>query len=229
MALGLSIPVIATAVLIALQKRSEIKGFKFFIMGFFSQIISIMISAILSILPYLVSRTIPSADIFQAVSAIHRGVSLFLYSLFYFFLSLGFLSLLGYKTRVNRLAVTSALLSAISLFVPWFTIDTKLIAPTYTFPLEMSLDFLVQLALTIIVTLLTIAVYYFVIGSVFNGLIGRILILVGGIFVFASPFTYFPILGSVSPWIGLVLPLISALVACFALQHHPKELERTMS
>jgi len=228
-AVGLSIPVVAIAILIVLQRRREIRGFKFFIMGFFSQIVSIIIGAILSVLPWLVSSNIPSIDVFQVASTIHRGTAISLYSLSYLFLSLGFLSLLGYKVQINGLAIVSAVLSAVSMFVPWFAANTKLIALTYTFPLGLSSgSYLEQWVLMIVTTLLTIAIYCFVFGSVFNGRIGRMLILAGGILASVSPFTYFLVFESMTPWIGLFMPFTSTMVAYFAFQYHPKEMERTM-
>lgn len=226
-AAGLSIPIIAITILMALQRKSGIRGFRFFMMGFFSQIVSTIISVILRIAPYLIFKDIPPIEVITAVYTISTGVSIFLGSLLYISLSLGFLSVLCYKVQVNGLAITSAVLGVLSLFVPWFAVGGNLVAPTYTFPSGTYIDSVRQgLLQVIIVTLLTITTYCFIIGSVFSGRIGRVLILVGGIIAFSSPFTYFLISDSVSPWIGMVMPFITTLISYFALQHHPKELER---
>jgi len=226
---SLSIPLIAIAVLMALRRRSEIRGFKFFILGFLSQIVQVIIGTTINAVSLLTWDMYgPSTSFFLIAYPISMGASILLISLSYFFLSLGFLSLLGYKTRVNGLAIVGAVLSAISLFVPWFAVGSTLIAPTYVFPLGTSGDTRVALFLPIVITLLNIAIYCFVIGSVFSGRIGLVLIIIGGILAFISPLTYFLALNSAAPWVGLAIPFVSTLIAYFAVQYHPKELERTV-
>lgn len=223
-AVSLSILAIALAVLIAFQRKNRNRGFNFFIAGFFSQTILIIVGMAIGIAPWIMPDSM-SVEIRANLYAFGTGISLFLVALFYFFLSLGFLSLIGYKSKINGLAIASAVLSAVSLFVPWFTIDNKLVAPTYVFPIGMLIDPTPWL-LPIIVAALTIATHCFVIGSVFNGRIGRILIVVGSIFAFSSPFTYFLVFNSLAPWVGLAMPFISTMIAYFAFKNHPKELER---
>ena len=228
-AVSLSVPLIAIAVLTALHRRNEIKGFNFFIIGFSSQIILTVIGAIINI----VSRWILDVhqllyEFWAAAYIINTGIHIFLMSLFYFFISLGFLSLLSYKTRVNGLAIASAVLNTVSLFVPWFAAGYVLIAPTYAFPLQEFANYSSLWFIYAIVAVLTLSTYCFVIGSAFGGRIGRVLIVVGGILAFVSPFTYFLAFSIIAPWFGLAIPFVSTLIAYFALQNHPKELEKTM-
>jgi len=227
--ISLSIPVIAIAVLMALRRRSEIRGFNFFILGFLSQIIQIIVSTTINAVSLLTWDIYGSSTRFYMIaSTISIGASILLTSLAFFFLSSGFLSLLGYKPRVNGLATVGALLSGISLFVPWFAVGSTLIAPTYVYPLGASTDARISWLLPIMISLLNIAIYCFVIGSVISARIGRILIITGGALAFVSPLTYLLVFNNAAPWVGIAIPFVSAVIAYFAVQYHPKELERVV-
>ena len=223
---NLVVEIAALAFLSFLQKRSPNKGLTLFSYAFISGILSNIIHIVMAAVESWLIFSYP-LTVLQIIYVIRSGISMLFGILFALLLSLGLIHLLGYEGKMNSWAMIGGALVIVSMYVPWCQIGPNLIAPTYTIPSAVYTSDVVTLLHLVALLLLLIPAYLSFIGSVFSGSVGYAMIIVSGVLTLIAPFTFLGMIGIASPWIGIPIPFIAAIILFYALSVHPKELQKS--